>query len=226
MSVASNLRTIQDRVRDAAGRVGRDPSDIELVAVTKTVERDMVDAAYAAGVRHFGENRVQDMRRKFEDPVGSDAVVHLIGHLQTNKARDAVRYCQLVESVDRESLVDSLQRRCEIEATDLDVLIQVNIAGEDQKYGCDPDHAPELVAYANQQPNLSVRGLMTIAPLVDNPEKTRPVFRGLRELRDCIGENNPTVELPQLSMGMTNDFEIAIEEGATLIRLGRAVFEG
>jgi PLP dependent protein len=226
MSIADNLMVIQDRVREAAHRSGRCPSDIRLVAVTKTVERDMIEAACSAGVRDFGENRVQDMRRKFENPVADDIVVHLIGHLQTNKARDAVRYCHIVESVDRKSLIDALQRRCELENVELNVLIQVNVAGEDQKFGCSPEHAGDLVDYAASQPNLTVRGLMTIAPLVDDAEATRPVFRGLRELRDQLQEKRSELDLSELSMGMTNDYQIAIEEGATLIRLGRAIFEG
>jgi PLP dependent protein len=226
MSIASNLMAIQDQVHDAAARSGRSGADIRLVAVTKTVERDLIEAAYAAGVRHFGENRVQDMRRKFEVPISDDIVVHLVGHLQTNKARDAVRYSQIVESVDREDLVDALQRRCARESAHLDVLIQVNIAGEEQKFGCAPEDASALVQYADAQKNLTVRGLMTIAPLVDDAEAVRPVFRGLRELRDRISECYPEVDLSDLSMGMTNDYQVAIEEGATMIRLGRAIFEG
>ena len=226
MSIATNLMAIQDRVSEAAARSGRTTADIQLVAVTKTVDRDMIEAAYAAGLRHFGENRVQDMRDKFEVSVGPDCVVHLIGHLQTNKARDAVRYCQIVESVDRTSLVDALQRRCELEQVTLDILIQVNIAGEEQKHGCDPNELEELVVYAAKQPNLQVRGLMTIAPLVDDVEETRAVFRGLRESRDRLQEQHKNLQLTHLSMGMTNDYWVAIEEGATMIRLGRAIFQG
>jgi PLP dependent protein len=226
MSIATNIMTIQDRVSDAATCSGRSTADIQIVAVTKTVEREMVDAAYAAGLRHFGENRVQDMKRKFEEPVGPDSVVHLIGHLQTNKARDAVRYCDIIETVDRISLVDALQRRCELEDMVLDILVQVNIAGEEQKHGCSPTDVDDLIAHASKQPNLKIRGLMTIAPLVDDAEETRPVFRGLRELREDLLARNPHLDLEQLSMGMTNDYWIAIEEGATMIRLGRAIFEG
>jgi PLP dependent protein len=226
MSIASNLIAIGERIALAASRAGRSPADIKLIAVSKTVDREMVEAAYAAGVRHFGENRVQDMRRKFETPVGPDTTVHLIGQLQTNKARDAVRYCQIVESVDRKELVDALQRRCELESTTLDVLIQVNIAREEQKAGCDPDELDDLIAYAAAQSSLHLRGLMTIAPLVDDAEETRSVFRGLREARDKLHERYPDLQLSELSMGMTNDYWVAIEEGATMIRLGRAIFQG
>jgi PLP dependent protein len=226
MSIATNLMAIQDRIADAAAASGRPTSDIQLVAVSKTVDRDMIEAAYSAGIRHFGENRVQDLRRKFESPPGPDAVVHMIGHLQTNKARDAVRYSDIIESVDRHSLVDALQKRCEMDDRDLDLLIQVNIAGEEQKYGCNTEDATDLVTYAASQANLNVRGLMTIAPLLDDVEETRPVFRGLRELRDRICSDQPDLDLYHLSMGMTNDYWVAIEEGATLIRLGRAIFQG
>lgn len=226
MSIATNLMTIQDRVSEAAARANRQVSDIQLVAVSKTVDRDMVEAAYAAGVRHFGENRVQDMRQKFEQPIGPDSVVHLIGHLQTNKARDAVRYCSIVESVDRASLIDALQKRCEAEDTTIEILLQVNIAGEDQKFGCDPQDTGAILDHALAQDRLRVRGLMTIAPLEEDVEATRPVFRGLRELRDSLQESRPSADLSQLSMGMTNDYWIAIEEGATMIRLGRAIFQG
>lgn len=225
MSIATNLMEIQDHIGEAATKSGRSTADVQLVAVSKTVERDMIEAAYSAGVRHFGENRVQDMRRKFDQTVGPESVVHLIGHLQTNKARDAVRVCQIVESVDRESLVDALQRRCELEGTLLDILIQVNISGEDQKHGCDPDDLEPLLVYAAKQPNLRVQGLMTIAPLVDEVEDTRLVFRGLRETRDRLQDTHTDLGLPHLSMGMTNDYQVAIEEGATIVRLGRAIFE-
>jgi PLP dependent protein len=226
VSIAENLVRILARVGESAERVGRDPAEIKLVAVSKTVERDMIDAAYAAGVRHFAENRVQELKRKFEAPMPDDATVHLVGHLQTNKARDAVRYSQVVHSVDRLDVIDALQRRAALEGRRLDVLVQVNVAGEEQKYGCEPDEASRLVAYAAEQENLRMAGLMTIAPLVAEPEETRMVFRALRELRDRIQEQHPEIDLDELSMGMTNDYWVAIEEGATLIRLGRAVFQG
>jgi PLP dependent protein len=226
VSIAENLVRILARVSESAERVGRDPAEIKLVAVSKTVERDMIDAAYAAGVRHFAENRVQELKRKFEAPMPDDATVHLVGHLQTNKARDAVRYSQVVHSIDRLDVIDALQRRAALEGRRLDVLVQVNVAGEEQKFGCFPDEAPRLVAYAAEQENLRMAGLMTIAPLVVEAEETRPVFRALRELRDRIQEQYPDIALDELSMGMTNDYWVAIEEGATLIRLGRAVFQG
>lgn len=222
--IERNVRETRERVNRAAELAGRNPNEITLVAVTKTVERPAVDQVYALGLRHFGENRVQAAQAKFTEPLPADAVLHLIGHLQTNKAQPAVRLFQIIESVDRRSLVDVLQHRSEIAQREIDILIQVNIAGEAQKSGCSPEEASALAAHVIEQPNLRLRGLMTIAPLVSNTEDTRPVFRSLRILRDRLQEEFPSADLRHLSMGMTNDFEIAIGEGATIVRIGRALF--
>lgn len=224
--VRVNVTKVEERVRAAAERAGRDPRSIRIVAVTKTVERPAVDAAYQAGMRDFGENRVQDAVRKFEqhDPaLPANAQLHLIGYLQTNKARDAVRLFSLIHSVDRPVLVEALQRRAKQQERRVPILLQVNVAREAQKHGCPPDDALSLLRLALEQPNLDVRGLMTIAPLVDQAEETRPVFAGLRRLCDEL-QGATGSPLPELSMGMTNDFEVAVEEGATLIRVGRAIF--
>lgn len=222
--IERNVRETRERINRAAELAGRNPNEITLVAVTKTVERPAVDQAFALGLRHFGENRVQAAQAKFTEPLPADAVLHLIGHLQTNKAQPAVRLFQIIESVDRRSLVNVLQHRSEIAQREIDILIQVNIAGETQKSGSSPEEAAELAAHVIEQPNLRLRGLMTIAPLVSNAEDTRPVFRGLRILRDQLQEEFPSADLRHLSMGMTNDFEIAIQEGATIVRIGRALF--
>lgn len=229
-TVAANVEQVRKRVRAAAERAGRDPDLIRIVGVTKTLAadaNDIVVQAFAAGLRDFGENRVQDAARKvsaaLKPALEAGAHFHLIGHLQTNKARDAVRLFSLIHSVDRTGLVDALQRRAEREGKRQDILLQVNVAREEQKHGCAPEDAEGLLEYAAQQPNLRVRGLMTIAPLVDNPEATRPVFAALRDLRDRL-KASTGIDLPELSMGMTNDYEVAIEEGATIIRVGRAIF--
>ncbi len=222
--IERNVRETRERINRAAELAGRNPNEIALVAVTKTVERPEVDQAYALGLRHFGENRVQAAQAKFAKPLPADAVLHLIGHLQTNKAQPAARLFHMIESVDRRQLIDALQHRAEIAQRSIDILIQVNIAGEVQKSGCRPDEAASLVSHAVEQPNLRLRGLMTIAPLVSNAEDTRPVFQGLRILRDRLREQFPTADFRHLSMGMTNDFEIAIQEGATIVRIGRALF--
>ena len=222
--IERNVRETSERIDRALARAGRNPNDVTLVAVTKTVERPAVDRAYEIGLRHFGENRVQAAQAKFSEPLPADAVLHLVGQLQTNKAQPAVHLFDIVESVDRRPMIDALQRRAANAGREIDILIQVNIAGEAQKAGCRPEDAAAVVAHALDQPNLRLRGLMTIAPLVTDPEDTRPVFRGLRLLRDRLQEGFPGVHLRHLSMGMTNDFEIAIQEGATMVRLGRAVF--
>jgi pyridoxal phosphate enzyme (YggS family) len=224
------LRSRVERVREAVGqaamRSGRDPESVTIVAVSKTVEREMVDEAYGLGLRHFGENRVQDARTKFEAPLPDGVVLHLIGQLQTNKAAVAARLFDLFESVDRSSLVDELQRQGEKLDRVLPILLQVNVAGEEQKAGCGLSEVPELVARIEECEQLELRGLMTMAPLVDDPEEARPVFRRLRELRDQLCVDVPRRDLRILSMGMTNDYPIAIEEGATHVRVGRAIFGG
>jgi pyridoxal phosphate enzyme (YggS family) len=226
--VSEDLRTRVERVRDvvsrSAIRSGRDPQSVTIVAVSKTVERDAVDQALALGLRHFGENRVQDARAKFAQPMPQGTVLHLIGQLQTNKAAVAARLFDLIESVDRPSLVDELERQGANLGRVLPVLLEVNVAGEVQKAGCDLAEVDELVERIERCGHLTLRGLMTMAPLVTNPEETRPIFRRLRELRDELCALAPSRAPQILSMGMTNDFPIAIEEGATHIRVGRAIF--
>lgn len=225
MSLAERLLAVQRGAADAAARAGRRPDDVVLVGVSKTVGRETIDAAYAAGLRHFGENRVQDALAKLAaPPLPADATVHLIGQLQTNKARPAVGLFGMVESVDRPSLVEALAKEADRAGRRLPVLLQVNVAGEAQKAGCPPAESAALVARIAAAGTLDLRGLMTIAPLVADPEETRPVFRGLRELRDDLRDRSAIGELPVLSMGMTNDYAVAIEEGATAVRIGRAIF--
>lgn len=218
-------RVLHD-VAEAATRAGRDPKSVTVVAVSKTVGRDVIDAAYRAGLRHFGENRVQDATTKFSAPLPNDATLHMIGQLQTNKAAAAARLFQLIESVDRPSLVRELDKQATKLGRALPVLLQVNIAREEQKAGCEPEQAHELIELIRQSPALALQGLMTIAPLVRHPEEVRPVFRGLRELRDRVQMQFGDLPLPILSMGMSNDYQVAIEEGATAVRVGRAIFGG
>lgn len=213
-------------VAAAARAAGRDPDDITVVAVSKTVDRATVDAALALGLRHFGENRVQDAQRKFADPLPADAVLHMIGQLQSNKARAAVALFDIIESVDRPSLIDALEKEAGRWEKPLPVLLQVNVASEEQKAGCDPEAAPELLARLARSTWLRPRGLMTMAPLFADPEQTRPIFAGLRALRDALQCGFPDVDLSTLSMGMSNDYRIAIAEGATMVRIGRAIFGG
>ena len=223
-TLAERIAAVRTTIAEAARKAGRRAEEITLVAVTKTVGRSIVEEAYALGLRHFGENRVQDARRKFGDALPADAALHLIGHLQSNKARPAAGLFDLIESVDRLSLIDALEKEAHRIGRRVPVLLQVNVAREPQKSGCAPEEAPALIARLHASPHLAVHGLMTIAPLVADPEEVRPVFAGLRMLRDDLVRDDPSLNLSILSMGMTNDYPIAIEEGATHVRVGRAVF--
>lgn len=224
MTIEENYRRVLQEVRAAEERVGRSAGSVRIVGVTKTVGRAEVDRGYAAGLRDFGENRVQDAKAKFTPSLPTDAHLHLIGYLQTNKARDVVALFDTIHSVDRPELVDALERRAAQIDKSIRVLVQVNIAGEEQKHGCDPLDTEGLIRQIVDCEHLQIAGLMTIAPLVDEAEAARPVFRGLRELRDRIEAIDSRFRLPELSMGMTNDFAVAIEEGATMVRVGRAIF--
>lgn len=224
VSLEDRLAAVHSRIEAAAGRAGRNASDVTLIGVSKTVDRTEVEAAYALGLRHFGENRVQDCVRKFETPLPDDALLHEIGQLQTNKAKQAVQLFDIIHSVDRPSLVTALEKAASAAGKRVSVLIQVNVAGEAQKAGCEPDDVPDLIEAIQQTSFLDLQGLMTMAPFFDTAEDARPVFRELRELRDRVSAETG-VALPWLSMGMTNDFEVAVEEGSTHVRVGRAIFE-
>ncbi len=215
---------VRDAVAEAAIAVDRAPDSIILIAVSKTFPREDVDAAYHTGIRHFGENRVQEAQAKFEQPLPTDAVLHLVGHLQSNKAKQVPVLFSTVDSVDRVSIVRALDKAATGHHAILDVLIQVNVAGEAQKAGCRPDEAIEILQSIKQSASLTPRGLMTIAPIDATGDALRQVFRDLRHLRDQLQHDVPTCDLPELSMGMSGDFHDAIAEGATQIRLGRAIF--
>lgn len=225
-SLEQRLLDIRAKIEKAAARSGRDGSTVTLIAVSKTVDRPAVDEAYALGVRHFGENRVQDARAKFAERLPDDAQLHMIGNLQSNKAGVAVVLFDVIQSVDRLSLIEELHRQAEKRGLVQPVLLEVNVAGEAQKAGCAADDASALLGEIAARSALSVHGVMTMAPLVDDPEEVRPVFRALRELRDRLQAEHPALDLAVLSMGMTNDFEVAVEEGATQVRIGRALFGG
>ncbi len=217
----SRLEAVQEAISLAAKRAGRDPAEVELLAVSKTHPADAVREAIRAGVTHFGENKVQEARGKIEE-VGR-GVWHLIGHLQTNKAKDAVRLFDSIDSVDRLELVEELNHRADAMGKTQNVLLQVNIARESTKFGCTPETARELAKSINARPRLCLRGLMAIAPYTPEPEKSRPHFAALRELRDRL-QIETDLQLPVLSMGMSGDFAVAIEEGSTCVRIGTALF--
>ena len=226
MTLAERIAAVRATVAAAAAATGRQAEEITVIAVSKTVDRAAVDEAYALGLRHFGENRVQDAVAKFASPLPADACLHLIGQLQSNKVRPAAARFDLIESVDRPSLIDALEKEGMRQDRPVPVLLQVNVAREPQKAGCAPEDARALAARLHASPHLALRGLMTIAPLVADPEETRPVFAGLRALRDDLLGETPALDLGILSMGMTNDYPIAIAEGATHVRIGRAIFGG
>src|SRR5579872_342954 len=228
MSIDQNVARIRERVASAARRVGRNPDDITLMAVSKTHPPELIREAYGAGLRVFGENRVQELSGKAAALVDlKDATWHLIGHLQSNKAARAAELFDAIDSVDSLKLAEKLNSSARERGKVLEVLIEINIGGEAAKSGLSPD-SQELENILNAAPrldHLEVRGLMTIPPFTENSEDARPYFRQLRELRDEIGSRNwPAVSMDVLSMGMSHDFEIAIEEGSTCVRVGTAIF--
>jgi len=224
MSIADNLKTVMDRIAAAAQRAGRDPSSVRLVVVTKTVDAERVREAVAAGAEVLGENRVQEAKEKIEK-LGRTASWHLIGHLQTNKAKYAVKLFDLIHSVDDVELAREVDRQAARIGKVQDVLIEVSIAGEASKAGVAMQEATDLVRKAATLKNISIKGLMTIPPFLDDPEAVRPYFQKLRNLAASIAnENLPGVSMQKLSMGMSGDFEVAIEEGATMVRVGTAIF--
>jgi pyridoxal phosphate enzyme (YggS family) len=218
---SSRLAKIHEAIASAAQKTGRNPVDVELLAVSKTQPVEAIQDAMRAGVSSFGENKVQEARGKIET-LGR-GVWHLIGHLQSNKAKDAVRLFDSIDSVDRADLAEEINSRAEALGKIQNVLLQVNIAGESTKFGCPTDTARALAEAINALPRLCLCGLMTIAPYSLEPEKSRPHFAGLRKLRDQI-EADTGLRLPVLSMGMSGDFAVAIEEGSTCVRIGTALF--
>ncbi|MDH4164128.1 MAG: YggS family pyridoxal phosphate-dependent enzyme [Nitrospirota bacterium] len=224
MSIAHNLKTVLDRISFAASHAGREPSSVRLVVVTKTVDIDRIREAVAAGGLLLGENRVQEAKEKIEK-LGSIASWHLIGRLQTNKAKYAVKLFDLIHSVDNIELARELDKQAAKTGKVQDVLIEVSIAGEAAKAGVALSAAADLVREAAKLKNIRIKGLMTMPPYSDEPEASRPYFRKLSELRDRLEQESiPNVSLKELSMGMSGDYEVAIAEGATLVRVGTAIF--
>src|SRR5438105_3648219 len=219
-SLRANLEVVRQTITASAERANRDPGAVTLVAVTKTVSVERIREAIAEGLRLFGENRVQEALPKIDEIGPADVDWHLIGHLQTNKVKFIEGRFRMVQSLDSVGLAEALDRRM---LSPLDVLIEVNVAEEPQKTGASPADVPALAAAVNAAEHLRLRGLMTIAPMVDDPAAVRPVFRQLRALRDTTSQQLG-VALPVLSMGMTDDYAVAVEEGATMLRLGRALF--
>jgi hypothetical protein len=228
VSIADNVAAIHERIARAAARVHRSPDSITLMAVSKTVEPERIKEAYAAGLRVFGENRVQEFESKSAALSElKDAEWHLIGHLQSNKAKKAAESFHAVDSVDSLRLAEKLNQAAAESNKKLNVLLEIKVGQEESKAGITLD-SPELenlLRAAPQLTNLNIRGLMTVPPFTDNPEGARPYFRLLRDLRDQITARKlPAIQMDVLSMGMSHDFEVAIEEGSTCVRVGTALF--
>lgn len=219
-----NLYEVEERIQEACRRAGRDRSEVTLVAVSKTKPAEMLREAYDLGVRVFGENKVQEIREKYE-VLPKDIEWHMIGHLQTNKVKYIVDKVRLIHSVDSFKLAEVIEKEAEKHGRTVDVLLEVNVAEEASKFGLKTSDVLPMAKKISQLPHVNLRGLMTIAPFVENPEKNRAIFANLHELYVDIKEkniDNGTVSI--LSMGMTNDYEIAIEEGATMVRVGTGIF--
>jgi pyridoxal phosphate enzyme (YggS family) len=228
MSISENIAAVRERMASAARRTGRTPDDVTLMAVSKTHPPERIREAYDAGQRRFGENRVQEFSGKSEALADlRDAEWHLIGHLQTNKASKAVELFRAVDSVDSLKLAEKLDAVARTLGKKLDVLIEVNVGGEAAKSGIASDSPAleELLIAAPRLEALVFRGLMTVPPFTDDPQGARPYFRKLRELRDSVAARKlPAIAMDQLSMGMSHDFEVAIQEGSTCVRVGMAIF--
>jgi hypothetical protein len=227
-SIAQNLALIRERMAAAAVRAGRGPESITLMAVSKTVAPEHIAEAHAAGIRCFGENRVQEFADKLPRLQHlKDAQWRLIGHLQSNKAKKAVELFQTVDSVDSLSLARKLDQAAAQASRQLEVLLEINIGGEESKAGL-AANSPELEQILQAAPELEhlcISGLMTVPPYTEDPEGARPWFRGLRQLRESLAARNlPAIRMDVLSMGMSHDFEVAIEEGSTFVRVGSAIF--
>ena len=221
--IANNLAAVNERIAAAAARAGRDAADVMLVAVAKTRSATDVRAAVAAGIRVVGENRIQEAEPKLAELAGVDCVWHMVGHLQRNKAGKAVRLFDMIESLDSRRLADALDRHGEAEGKRVPVLIEVNTSGEDTKFGVAPGEAEDFAGYVADRRNLSLEGLMTVGPLGAGSGATAEAFRTLRRLFEkLVPSAGPSFRF--LSMGMTDDFELAIEEGSNVVRVGRAIF--
>lgn len=214
--VSTKLQAVRTRIADAARRVGRPPESVRLICVTKTATLDQIREAVAAGATDLGENRVQDAQPKIE-ALGPGPTWHMIGTLQRNKVKPAVGLFAWIHSVDSVALALTIERQAAAAGRVVPVLLEVNTSGEETKHGVPPEAVDPLLAVAKTLPHVQVRGLMTMAPLVKDPEQARPCFRALRALAERF-------ELPERSMGMSQDFEVAIEEGATMVRVGTAIF--
>lgn len=222
--IEENLTLVRERIHQACQRSGRREEDVTLICVSKTKPVPMLQEAYDCSERHFGENKAQELKEK-QEILPQDIQWHFIGHLQTNKIKYILGRACLIHSVDSLHLAQAIERECEKRGMEADILIQVNVAGETTKFGLKVENTLEMVEQIAKLPHIHIKGLMTIAPFVDDPEKNREIFRYLKQLSvDIKAKNIDNVDISVLSMGMTGDYEVAIEEGATHVRVGTGIF--
>lgn len=222
--VQENLFKVEEKIKEACIRAGRNPEEVTLIAVSKTKPIEMIEEALACGKKEFGENKAQEMKEK-HDTLPKDIKWHFIGHLQTNKVKYVVGRACLIHSVDSYHLAEAIEAESAKKDVISHILIEVNVAQEESKYGIRTEDALELVSEVSKLPHIKIDGLMTIAPFVENPEDNRKIFSKLYKLAvDIAAKNIDNVSMSALSMGMTNDYEVAVEEGATYVRVGTAIF--
>ncbi|MCF8010609.1 MAG: YggS family pyridoxal phosphate-dependent enzyme [Clostridiales bacterium] len=219
----NNLLEVHERIKKAAERSGRSSSEIQLIAVSKTIKTSRIEQLVNLGIENLGENKVQELAEKIPCLHG-DINWHMIGHLQSNKVKYIVDKVTLIHSLDRLSLAEEIQKKAEQKNVYVPVLIQVNASGENSKFGIEPGEVENFILEVAGMDRIKIKGLMNIAPFVDNPEEVRPVFRRMRELFNRVDNKYSGVSMEYLSMGMTGDFEVAIEEGANMVRIGSAIF--
>lgn len=230
MMIQSKVRKVFSEIEEICRKINRNPEDVMLVGVTKTVELEVIQEAINAGIRHIAENRVQEAERKFPVLLAKNPQVkgHLIGHLQTNKAKDAIKACSLIQSVDSLKLAQEIEKQAAKGSQAVEILVQFNTAHEEQKFGADPKEANALIESISQLMHVHIKGLMCMAPYTDDQGIIRKTFSDLRVIRDDIKTRfagHPHVDVGILSMGMSSDYKIAIEEGSTMVRVGSAIFK-
>lgn len=222
--ISENLNDVRARIREACAASGRKETDVTLIAVSKTKPVEMLKEAYDAGVRDFGENKVQEILEKYPE-LPSDIRWHMIGHLQKNKVRQVIDKVVMIHSVDSVSLAEQIEKEAAKRNLEIDILLEVNVAGEETKFGFSPEKVEEAIRSIAKLPHVHIKGLMTIAPFVENSEENRDVFKKLYQLNvDMQRKNIDNVNMTVLSMGMTGDYEVAVEEGAGMIRVGTGIF--
>ena len=223
-SIEENIIEVKRRVEEAAKKAGRNPEDVLILAVSKTIYVPRIKEAVQCGLNSLGENRVQEIMDKYE-PMGEGINWHLIGHLQTNKVKYIIDKVCLIHSVESLKLADEINKKAEKAGIIMDILVEVNIANEESKFGIKPEDCESFIRELSKMKNINVKGLMTVAPFTENPEENRVYFKGLKDLLvDINNKKIDNINMSELSMGMTGDFEVAVEEGATIVRVGTGIF--